>query len=243
MHGPRSATQRAGIMKRELETYLEAANSWDADRAALIARSEKRAWWIAGAAGLISVIALIAVAGLTPLKTVEPFIVRVDSTTGVVDVLQGYDGSAGMDEQVTRFLLKTYIETCETYTPATLERNYYTCGHYNSPQRNVAWLEQWNLQNPASPANMLKNGSGVVARVKSISFFKGGDGKTKNASIRFTKTATTGAGGAETVTDWIATTAFSYSAPSKEPAERADNPLGFRMVEYRVENEVLGAGK
>ena len=44
-----------------------------------------------------------AVVILTPLKQVEPFVVRVDNTTGVVDVVPVYAGGAAHEESVTRY--------------------------------------------------------------------------------------------------------------------------------------------
>ena len=66
----------------EVAEYFEAARGWDLDRAQAAERSAKRAWLIAGVATLLTVLALVAVAGLTPMKTVEPFVIRVDNSTG-----------------------------------------------------------------------------------------------------------------------------------------------------------------
>ena len=53
---------------------------------------------VAGA-GWITVLALAAALMLLmPLKRVEPFVVRVDNTTGVVDVVPVYAGNAAMPE-------------------------------------------------------------------------------------------------------------------------------------------------
>ena len=76
-------------MKRDssVAAYLEEARGWDLDRGRAAERSARRAWWVAGLAGLVAFAAVVAVAGLTPFKTVEPFVVRVDNTTGIVDVV------------------------------------------------------------------------------------------------------------------------------------------------------------
>lgn len=46
----------------------------------LIEQSNKKAWLIAIV--LVAILSIIAVLLLTPLKTVEPYVIRVDNTTG-----------------------------------------------------------------------------------------------------------------------------------------------------------------
>src|SRR5438552_4097650 len=73
-----------------LERYFAEAASWDKDRGLVLARSETRAWRIAVISWFLLALAIAALFGLMPLKTVKPFVVRVDNTTGVVDVVPGY---------------------------------------------------------------------------------------------------------------------------------------------------------
>nr|UXE45442.1 hypothetical protein Hi04_10k_c4921_00019 [uncultured bacterium] len=81
-------------MKRdpELEVYFREAASWDADRAAQAARSARIAWFVASAGWLCAVTSALAIMLLTPLKTLSPFVIRVDNTTGLVDVVPIYAG-------------------------------------------------------------------------------------------------------------------------------------------------------
>lgn len=48
----------------------------------LIEQSNKKAWLIAIVSVLVAILSIIAVLLLTPLKTVEPYVIRVDNTTG-----------------------------------------------------------------------------------------------------------------------------------------------------------------
>ena len=76
-------------MKRdpELEPYFAEAASWDRDRALMHSRSERRAWRVAGTALVLLTLAIGALLALMPLKTVKPFVIRVDNATGMVDVV------------------------------------------------------------------------------------------------------------------------------------------------------------
>src|ERR1700743_1246772 len=122
-----------------LERYLQEAAGWGADREAKMRRSERRAWWGAGAGWLCAVASALALLFLMPLKRVEPFVVRVDNTTGVVDVVPVYTGHAPMDETVTRYFLTHYVMVCERFSLVTAESDYEECGSFHTAQRNQAW--------------------------------------------------------------------------------------------------------
>ena len=88
-----------------LEGYFEEAASWDADRVRQGRRTVRLAVGVAGA-GWLAVLALAAaLLLLMPLKRVEPFVVRVDNATGIVDVVPVYTAHSGVPEAVTRYLL------------------------------------------------------------------------------------------------------------------------------------------
>ena len=59
----------------DLKGYFDEAKSWNADRLRGAERSRRLAWSVAGFASLVATAAVGAVAALTPLKTVEPFVV------------------------------------------------------------------------------------------------------------------------------------------------------------------------
>jgi len=223
----------------ELEAYLNEARSWDADRAAQSRRSARVGWMVAGAGALALLAASFALLALMPLKQVEPFVIRVDNSTGLVDVVPVYAGKSELSETVTRYLLTHYVTVCERFNFATAESDYEECGAFHTAKRNAAWYAAWNPTNPASPLNLYKDGSSVRAQVISVSFFKRASGIADLAQVRYLK-AKRGAGGEdEEVSHWIASIEFAYADPSKDPKVRRWNPLGFKIVDFRPEPEVL----
>jgi hypothetical protein len=97
-----SRAESALITAPTIEEYFREAQSWDADRAMQFRRSARTAWWVAGAGWVCAVTSASALCLLMPLKRVDPFVVRVDNSTGIVDVVPVYAGRATPEEAVTR---------------------------------------------------------------------------------------------------------------------------------------------
>ncbi|MBV8144608.1 MAG: hypothetical protein JO184_06340 [Gammaproteobacteria bacterium] len=224
---------------QSLQTYFHEAASWDADRFQQLRWSARRAWQVA-AAGWISVVgAVIALVVLMPLKRVDPFLVRVDNTTGIIDVVPIYAGKTPLDQSITRYFLSHYISVCERFNLATAESDYQECGAFHNAQRNQAWYALWNPTNPASPLNIHKDGSTARVQVETVSFFQRASGLTDLAQVRYLKAERQATGSAEQLSHWIATIQYAYGPPSKDPGARRWNPLGFKVLELTTELEAV----
>jgi type IV secretion system protein VirB8 len=221
----------------ELQAYFQESQSWEADRAAQQLHSARIAWWVAGAGWACAVCGALALVILMPLKRVDPFVVRVDNTTGVVDVVPAYDGRATPQEAVTRYFLTHYVTVCERFNFATAESDYEECGAFHSPQRNQAWYALWTATNPDSPLNVHKGGSTVSVQVKAVSFFTRASGLADLAQVRYLKALRAGAGAEDKFTHWVATVQYAYTPPAKDPRTRRWNPLGFKVIEFKTEPE------
>ena len=221
----------------ELGDYLAQAQSWELDRAQRAERSARLAWGVAAFSGIVALVAVAAVAGLTPLKRTEPYVIRVDNSTGVVDVVPAYQGTSSPNELVTRMLLNSYVTARERFFYGTAEADYELVASMNTAPLNQAWAAHWERTNPQSPLNVYKDGTTVRVQIRSISFLKLGSGK-EMAQVRFTKFARPGGTGNEQVTHWVSTIDAAYAKPSTDERLRSLNPLGFKVVEYQREPEV-----
>jgi type IV secretion system protein VirB8 len=228
------------VITPAIKEYFREASSWDADRAAQFRRSARTAWWVAGAGWLCAVASALALALLMPLKRVEPFLLRVDNSTGIVDVVPVYAGRATQEEAVTRYFLAHYLVVCERFNFATAESDYEECGAFHSAQRNQAWFALWTASNPLSPLNLHKDGSTVRVQVTAVSFFTRASGLSNLAQVRYLRALRQGSGAEESVTHWVATIQFAYGEPAKDPKTRRWNPLGFKIVEFHSDPEILG---
>jgi type IV secretion system protein VirB8 len=223
-----------------LTNYYAEAEGWDRDRARQFERRARTAWIVAGTSIVGLLASVMALMALMPLKSVEPFLVRVDSRTGIVDVVPPYDGSGTLDETITRYLLTHYVTVCERFTWSTAESDYEECAAFHAAQRNQVWAAAWATANPASPLNIYKDGSTVRADIQSVTFFARSSGLSDLAQVRFAKALRRGNGADEQRTYWIATIQYAYAKPASNPSVRRWNPLGLRIIEYRAEAESAG---
>ncbi len=228
-------------MVDEAESYFAEATSWEFDRTAALSKTARHAWAVAIVASGIAVAATGAILLLTPLKKVEPFIVRVDSSTGIVDVVPGYAGTAELPEVVTRHLVTQYVTQRERYIPAIAEVDYDEIGAYHSAAMNQAWALAWERSNPDSPLNRYADGTHVRAQVQSVSFLKHVRGGPDLLQVRFLSAVQRGSGASEELRHFVATLQVAFGPPSTDVRLRALNPLGFKVLEYRREPEVVEA--
>jgi type IV secretion system protein VirB8 len=228
-------------MNKEAESYFAEASRWEFDRTAALTRAARRAWVVAIAAAAAAVLATGAILLLTPLKQVEPFVVRVDSSSGIVDVVPGYAGNAELPDIVTRHLVTQYVTQRERYVPAIAEVDYEQIGAYHSAAMNQAWAAAWARSNPDSPLVRYADGTHVRAQVQSVSFLKHVRGSPDLLQVRFLSATRHGSGASEELSHFVATLQVTYGAPSTDVRLRALNPLGFKVLEYRREPEVVEA--
>jgi type IV secretion system protein VirB8 len=224
-------------VNEELAPYFKEAASWDIDRTAQTIQRARIAWIVAAGGWVCAVLAGVAIALMMPLKTVEPYVIRVDNSTGIVDIVPMYAGRAEIGETVARYLLAHYVTVCEGFSYATAERDYEECGAYHTAKRNQEWYNLWNQTNPSSPLNVYKDGTVVRAQVTAVTFFRKLNGLSELAQVRYLK-GRRPPGGTEQLTHWIATIEYAWATPSRDPRSRQWNPLGWRVTDFRVEPEL-----
>jgi type IV secretion system protein VirB8 len=223
----------------ELTGYWQESASWELDRTRQW-REAARIWrWVAAAGWTCALGVAAAIVVMMPLKRVEPYVIRVDSSTGIVDVVPEYDARAEPTQIVSRYLLTHYVNVCQRFNFATAESDYTECGSFHTAQRNQLWYAQWKRTNPDSPLNLYKDGTVVQATVTSVTFLKDIDHEPGLAQVRYLKRVEPAGGAGEQVSHWIASIRYQYTAPAKDAHLRTLNPLGFRIAEFQTEQELM----
>ena len=223
------ATKAKTASDRSVEAaYFEEAQSWETDRNKAMRRSARTAWAVAAVSAAIALASVVAVAGLTPLKRTDPYVIRVDNSTGVVDVVNALkDGKENYDEAVNKYFIQWYVRYREGYSRDLTEEYYYNTGLMSGGVEQQRYFDSFNPKNPRSPINVFGALAKVKVRVKSTSFIS-----PTVALVRYTKEIERGTDRAQ-ITHWAATVTFRYTAAPMAERDRAINPLGFQVIDYR----------
>lgn len=183
----------------------------------------------------IALIAVIAVVFLTPLKKVEPYIMRVDNSTGKVDVISVLPRvTQSYDRVVDNHFLSLYVQYRESYDWQTISDFYAATKLMSNPQVSANYTKLYGRDNVNSPVNSLKNQYRILVRINSISYI----GKT--AQIRFTKIKIPVV---PNETDqiqefnYLATVTFKYENKEMSSVQRQVNPLGFTVTSYNISSD------
>ncbi|WP_334190489.1 virB8 family protein [Noviherbaspirillum sp.] len=221
--------------KQDLKAYLDEARTWETDRVREIERSKAIAWWIAGLAGVTTMMSVGAVAALAPLKTSEPYVIRVDNATGIVDVVEALtDGRTNYNEAVNKYFTQLYVRYREGYSKELAEEYYNNVGILSGSVEQQKYYQFFNPKNAQSPLNIYGPHAKVRVRIKGTTFIK-----NNVALVRYTKDIERGADKPQ-VTHWSATITFKYTKAPMAEKDRAVNPLGFLVAEYRNDPDAPG---
>lgn len=215
------------------QKFINAARTFEGSRIAELEKSRIIAWRLVIGSGIITLASVLAVAFIAPLKSVEPFIVRVDNNTGMTDtVTYVKDLDTTSDEVMNKFFLSQYVNLREGYDWHMIQSTYDSTLLFSSPTVKDEFAKLYERSD--APHKVLKDKAKVLVKVNAITFI--GD----IAQIRFEKTLLpTGKNetGESTTSKWIASVAYSYEKKPSREADRLINPLGFQVTSYRVDPE------
>lgn len=220
------------VKAEQADQYFREASDWDLDQVQRSKASEKRAWKVAGAFGFVALLSVSANFMLFPLKQIEHSIIRVDPVTGITDVVRVMkDAKTSYGEEVDKYWLRLYVRNREGYLFDEYNHQYRTVGLLSSTQEQKKWYEFFRPENPNAPVTQFSNKVKVRVKVRSVSFLD-----KELANVRFTKIQEQ-ANAPAVETFWIATIKFRYVNTSTNEVDREINPIGFQVVEYRVDPE------
>ncbi|RYZ91362.1 MAG: virB8 family protein [Proteobacteria bacterium] len=222
------------------EKFFEASVNWEASRVESFEKSERRAWMIAKIAVLVTVLSILAIVMMMPLKESVPYLVRVDNTTGVPDLVTALsDKEVTGDEVMDKYWLAQYVRARETYDWHTLQKDYNTVGLLTSAKAGADYAKLFEGKDALDKVN----GGAVRSTVEILSVVPS---VNNTGTIRFIKTTRRvdqeGSKGVQT--KWIATIAYEYRSTALiKESVRLINPFGFQVLSYRVDPEMVGGGQ
>lgn len=210
----------------------------------LARRSERRAWWVAAVAAVTALLLGAGYAGVMPLKERVPFLVMADASSGNATVARldadFRNRSITASEAIARANVASFVNLRESYDVAMMNLRDWRAVHaMSAPEvgREYALLHAAN--NPHSPWNTHGRSRAIRVRILSIQLVEGDDATPRGATVRFQRSVYDKASGATRPLDSrIATLAFTYNlALRMDEPDRLENPLGFQVTSYRVDND------
>lgn len=211
---------------------------WHRDLYQSVVVSRNR-WFLAGLIGIaLAGLQALALVFITPLKTVEPYVIQVDNKSGMTTVLkplrEGQEGNLTQDEAVTKSFIVKYIVARETYDPQDLNRNYDLVRLMSGSEEAKRFDDSVSNMNPNSPVERYKTTTTRTVRISSVSFL---DKNKKTVQIRFTTTENQRNESREDY--WVAILTYRYVNSPMDEADRFNNPLGFQVMSYRLDQELI----
>jgi type IV secretion system protein VirB8 len=189
---------------------------------------------------LCSIAATFSISQLVPLKSVEPFVIQIDQKSGVTQVVDPLKvQELTTRESVNQYFMVQYIRARESFL-GTLDRNYY---NYNivrvlsDPQVFNAYQQEIILSNPESPGARLGAGGSRDVHIGSVKYLD----STKEGERRYlVKIQVTEHGnGPAKMLQKLILIGFKYTELDLTTEDRYVNPIGFRVLSYRVDEDNL----
>jgi len=200
----------------------------------ILQKSNTRAWIIT----FISLILLCVVILLyifKPLIKTEPFVIQVDKSTGLTQMLSSVsEKTIEYNEAIDKFFASQYVIKREQYHYDLLSNDYF----YTQLSSTKKVAEEYRKIYAGKGARNKILGYRTEQSVKVLSVTLGKSAGIKNATLRIEITTKTKG----VITDTrikIVTLSYAYLPALKTTEkERLLNPLGFKVSTYRVDAEV-----
>jgi type IV secretion system protein VirB8 len=226
--------KKADTPGTDRQSYYARATSWAQDSQEALRQSRRLAWIVAGIACGTTFFAVLAIALMMPLKTVVPYTLLVDRTTGYVQILKG-DGRQILapDESLTQSLLAQYVIAREGFDITSIQADYRKVGLWSAERARSDYLAMMPASNPASPFQRYPRTTILAVHIKSVSPLG-----PNVAQVRF-ETERRDQGQIEGERQaWVSIVRYRFVDATMSMDDRLINPLGFQVLRYRRDQEM-----
>lgn len=220
-----------------MSIFIKGAN-WDASRVADLERSRKTAWAVSGVFGFCLVVAIGALAALTPLRRSIPYVVKQDAQTGNLEVLQAFDNrTIGNQELTNKYWARKYVMAREQYNWYLVGTDFDVVTQLTDPQIVNDYRSQF-----VGDKGLDKVFGATTERKISILSIAPSPTNANLMVVRFERTTTTKGVVVESPTIFVANLAFKFIPSVYGPeVDLIRNPLGYQVYSYRRDVELPGS--
>jgi type IV secretion system protein VirB8 len=217
-----------------------ANRSWELDRALMLERSERRAWWAAIAGLVLGLIGIAAVFVQGPLRRVVEIPIVVDRVTGEATIQQrlGVETIPPL-EALDKHNLATFVRAREGYSWMFLQRDFDQVARMAVP---VVFAD-YNRQFEGDAALQKKIGASEDWRINIVGVQLAASGRRGNrgeATVTYDKVVHLAERNLPDVTTrHVASVIFQYQPKVlARERDRLENPFGFVVTAYRSDPEI-----
>jgi len=221
-------------------TTIDANRAWEIDRALMLERSERRAWWVAIAGFVLGLIGIAAVFVQGPLRRVVEIPIVVDRVTGEATIQQRLSvETIPPMEALDKHNLANFVRAREGYSWMFLQRDFDQVARMAVP----AVFADYNRQFEGDGALQKKIGAAEDWRINVIGVRLTASGRAGNkgeATVTYEKVVRlTDRNLPEVTTRHVASIVYQYQPKvlAKE-RDRLENPFGFVVTAYRSDPEI-----
>jgi len=221
-------------------TAIDSNRAWEVDRALMLERSERRAWWVAIAGIVLGMIGIAAVFVQGPLRSVVEIPIVVDRVTGEATIQQRLSvETIPPMEALDKHNLANFVRSREGYSWMFLQRDFDQVARMAVP----AVFADYNRQFEGDGALQKKIGAAEDWRINVVGVRLAASGRSGNrgdATVTYDKVVRlTDRNLPEVTTRHVASVIFQYQPKvlAKE-RDRLENPFGFVVTAYRSDPEI-----
>ncbi|MBB4592326.1 virB8 family protein [Xanthomonas cannabis] len=223
---------------------VQKAVNYEVSIADLARRSEKRAWIVATLSMVVTVMTAGGYYYMLPLKEKVPYLVMADAYSGTSTIAKleaNFGGrTVSTSEALARSNVARFITARESFDASTIgDRDWNTVVAMGTGNVLGEYRALHAGNNPARPFNTYGTSRAIRVNILSITLIGGGGKPYTGATVRFQRNVYDKASAVATFLDnKIATMGFVYQDNLEmSDALRVENPLGFRVTDYRVDND------
>ncbi|MFC4765243.1 virB8 family protein [Dyella koreensis] len=234
---------------QKIDEAVAKSVNYEVTVADLAKRSERRAWWVAFIALVMSLILAGGYFYMLPLKEKVPYIVMADAYTGTSTVARLTEDftnrQLATSEAINRSNVAHFILARESYDVAMMNlRDWATVLTMSSPEVAAPYRALHSPNNPNSPYAVYGRERAIRVKILSTTLIGGGPNEApKGATVRFQRNLyNKQTGVSQPLDSKIANLEFTYKPNLKmDEQARIENPLGFQVMSYRVDNDYATA--
>lgn len=211
------------------------ALDFETSRNYLINKSNKRAWLVAILSLFVTVLLVIAIVVMLPLKRVDVVAVKVDKNGFVEIVTNLQEEVMKTDEAIDKHFIARYVKTREQYYYNTLNQDYERTQMLSNKLVSDNYIKSMTADKTGR-YETLKNKFEIEAEILSIVLNDSNGTKTSTIRVQTKEKDLTTSNIKENIK--VITLTYDYLPMKQNSKSRLENPLGFVINSYRIDEEI-----